>query len=282
MDTMAAFAAAIFGIVTVRDVFRRFLQHVFKSLPPRIERSPQRESARSSRFAEAISYAIKRFNHIEVAIDQFELLAKALDVAVDGTVVDIDLFVISGIHQRVAAFDNAWPLRQRMQDEEFGHRERHRLTLPGAGVTLLVHGELPAFQRARLLVCSRFQHAAGCSGCFAAAGAAKDRLDALHQKALREGLGDEIVRAHLQAEQFVDLFILGGEEDNRQIRFLAKAPQKLHAVHAWHLDVKNGELRRTGNQPVERGSPIRIRFDPVALGFKRDRYRSQNIPVVVD
>ena len=34
MDTMAAFAAAFFGIVAVRDGFRRFLQHVFKSSPP--------------------------------------------------------------------------------------------------------------------------------------------------------------------------------------------------------------------------------------------------------
>ncbi|MNY48427.1 hypothetical protein D3C86_1837610 [compost metagenome] len=99
---------------------------------------------------------------------------------------------------------------------------------------------------------------------------------------MREGLGDEVVGAHLQAEQFVDLFILGGEKDNRQIRLLAKTPQKLHAVHAWHLYIENGELRRTGDQPVKRGSAVRIRFDPVAFGFERDRYGSQNIPVVVD
>ncbi len=142
---------------------------------------------------------------------------------------------------------------------------------------------LAAFERTRLLISRRLQRAAaGRSGSLAAAGASQDGLDAFHQKALREGFCDEIVSTHLQAEQFVDLFILGGQEDNRNIRLLAKTPQKFHAVHARHLDVENGELRRTGNQSVKRGGAVRIRFDPVAFGFERDRYRSENIPVVVD
>ena len=36
-----------------------------------------------------------------------ELLAQPLDVAVDGAVVDIDLVVIGGVHQRVAALHHA-------------------------------------------------------------------------------------------------------------------------------------------------------------------------------
>ena len=55
---------------------------------------------------------------------------------------------------------------------------------------------------------------------------------------------DEIVGAHLEAEQFVDLFILGGQEDYRQIGLLPQPAQRFHAVHARHLDVEDREIRR--------------------------------------
>src|SRR3954469_2506925 len=107
---------------------------------------------RNLRLAKPIPDTIQRFDHVEIIVDGFELLAQALDMAVDGPVVDVYLLIIGRIHQRVTALHDAGALGQRMQDQELGHRQRHRLALPGAGVTLLVHHQLAALQRLRLLV----------------------------------------------------------------------------------------------------------------------------------
>jgi hypothetical protein len=124
---------------------------------------------------------------------------------------------------------------------------------------------------------STFRH-----GAVLAAGAAQHRLDALDQKALRERLPDEVIRAHLEAEQFVDLLVLGGEEDHRHVGFLAQPPQRLHAVHARHLDVEDGEVGRRRFEAVECGRTVRVRHDPVALGFEGNRHRGQDVAVVVN
>ena len=88
---------------------------------------------------EAVAHAVERFNAVELGVDRVELLAQPLDVAVDGAVVDIDLVVIGRIHQRVAALHDAGALGERLQDQEFRDRQRHRLAVPGAGVAVGVH-----------------------------------------------------------------------------------------------------------------------------------------------
>ena len=98
-------------------------------------------------FLEAVADAVERFDHVEVVVDGLEFLAQPLDVAVDGAVVDIDLVVVGGIHQRVAAFHHAGAGGQRLQDQEFGDGQRDRLVLPGAGVPLRVHAQLAALER---------------------------------------------------------------------------------------------------------------------------------------
>src|SRR6516164_8867247 len=98
-----------------------------------------RRSSLASHFFEPITDAIERFDHVEVVVGPLELLAQPLDVAVDRAIVHIDLVVVGGIHQRVAALDHAGPAGERLQDQELGDRERHRLVLPGAGVAFRVH-----------------------------------------------------------------------------------------------------------------------------------------------
>src|ERR1700736_3715877 len=93
----------------------------------------------TSGFLEAITHAIEGFDHLEIVIHDLEFLAQPLDVAVDGAVIDIDLIVISRIHQGVAAFYHAGTGGQGLQDQKFGHRQRDRLVLPGAGMTFRVH-----------------------------------------------------------------------------------------------------------------------------------------------
>src|ERR1700761_3902244 len=70
----------------------------------------------TSDFLEAIAYAVQGLDHLELVIGHFELLAKPLDVAVDGAVIDIDLIIIGSIHQRVAAFHDARALGERLKD----------------------------------------------------------------------------------------------------------------------------------------------------------------------
>ena len=112
--------------------------------------------------------------------------------------------------------------------------------------------------------------------------AAQHRLDPLDQEPLRERLPDEVVGAHLEAEQLVDLLVLGGQEDDRQVGFLAQAPQELHAVHAGHLDVEDGEVGRGVAQAVERGGAVRVGLDAVALGLEGDGDGGQDVAIVID
>src|SRR6516165_2928293 len=77
---------------------------------------------RRSGFLETVTDPVERFDHFEVVVDHLELLAQPLDVAVDGAIVDINPVVIGGIHQRVSTFHHTWARRQRLQDQEFGHR----------------------------------------------------------------------------------------------------------------------------------------------------------------
>src|SRR5260370_17265774 len=94
--------------------------------------------------AVAISDAIERLDLGEFAVDDLELLAEPVDVAVDRTVIDIDVLAIGGVHQLVAAFDMALARRQRFQDEELGDRELDRLAAPGAQMAPGIEQEIAA------------------------------------------------------------------------------------------------------------------------------------------
>jgi hypothetical protein len=195
-------------------------------------------------------------------------------VAVDGAVVDVDLIVIGGVHQRVAAFDDAGTGGECLQNQEFGDREGDRVVLPGAGVPLGIHAQLAALERLGVGFLLR-------RGVFRRH-AAQHRFHPLDQEALREGFADEIIGAHLEAEQFVDLLILGGEENDRDVGLLAQPAQSFHAVHARHLDVEDGKVRWRGLETVEGGGAIGVGHDPIALGFESHGNGCEDIAVVVD
>ena len=76
---------------------------------------------RRSFFVVAIANAIQRFNCREIIVHGPHFLAQALDVAVDGAVIDIDLLVIGHIHQLIAAFHEHGTLGKGLQQHEFGH-----------------------------------------------------------------------------------------------------------------------------------------------------------------
>src|SRR3546814_19791927 len=97
------------------------------------ETRPDQRSARSpsSLLGESVTGAIQRFDSVELGIELTEFTANPLDVAVDRAVVDIDVVVIGRIHQLVARFHDAGPLRQRLQDQELGDGLCDGLAVPG-------------------------------------------------------------------------------------------------------------------------------------------------------
>src|SRR5215210_2344748 len=70
--------------------------------------------AEGSPFLEAVSDPVQRLDHLEARIDDLELLAQPLDVAVDGAVVHVNLIVVSGVHEGIAALHDPRTLRQRL------------------------------------------------------------------------------------------------------------------------------------------------------------------------
>ena len=82
--------------------------------------------------------------------------------------------------------------------------------------------------------------------------------------------------------RIVDLLVLRGEENHRHVGLLTQAAQRLHAVHARHLDVEDRKVRRTALESVKRGRTIRVGHDAVALRLERNRNGGQNVAVVVD
>ena len=110
----------------------------------------------------------------------------------------------------------------------------------------------------------------------------KHRLDALNHEALGERFGDVVVGAHLEAEQLVDLLVLGGEEDHRHVRLLAYAAKKLHPVHARHLDVEDAEIGGVLGQGFERRGAVIVGADLVSFRLERHAQRGEDVALVID
>src|SRR5208282_6417481 len=97
-----------------------------------------------SGLAVAVSDAIQGFDLSEIGVHRLEFLPQALDVAIDGAVVDIDVLAIGAVHQLVAALDVAGPGRERFQDQEFGHGQIDALAFPAALVAARIERQLAA------------------------------------------------------------------------------------------------------------------------------------------
>src|SRR5207237_10181706 len=106
-----------------------------------------------SAVAVSITDAIKGFDLAEFGIDRLELLAQALDVAVDRAVIDVDMLAIGRVHQLIAIFDVTRTLRQRLEDQELGHRQLDGFAVPGTLVARRVDRHRPAHAARCALAC---------------------------------------------------------------------------------------------------------------------------------
>src|SRR5580658_647211 len=109
---------------------------------------PRCAGARSrSAFLLTITDTVPGLDMGEIVVDDLELLAQPLDVAVDRAVVDIDVLAIGGIHQLVAVLDVTGPLRKRFEDQEFGDGQLDHAAAPSAQMATGVEGQQTAHDR---------------------------------------------------------------------------------------------------------------------------------------
>ena len=92
----------------------------------------------------AIADAVERLDLVEFIIAGAELLADALDVAVDRPVVHVDVLAIGRVDKLVAALYHARPRRQRLHQQELGDGELDVLALPDTLVLGLVQHQIAA------------------------------------------------------------------------------------------------------------------------------------------
>src|SRR6185437_5362644 len=179
-----------------------------------------------SLLVESIADAIEGLDCIEFGVDASKLASDALDVAVDGSVVDIDVLVIGHIEQLVARFHDAGALRERLEDQEFGDGEAHVLTVPSDLVPSRVHHQAPAFERRRLRFFRTRTRLASLELL-----APQDRSDSGDQQALRERLRNIVIRAHREARassssSSFDVRKITGTELNSRIRRNSSIPSR--------------------------------------------------------
>ena len=196
-------------------------------------------------------------------------------MAVDRTVIDIDLIVIGDVHQLIARLHKARTLRQGLQQQELGHGQGHIHPLPRHRVTQRVHPQLPTLHDLGFF---------GFGDDFAADGilTTQQGTDTFDQQTLAERLLHIVVGTHSKAENFVDLIILGGQENHWHGGFLTKPLKQIHPVHARHLYVEHGHIRQFLVKGVQCRLTIVVGFHLEAFGFERDCDGRQDIPVVVD
>ena len=212
----------------------------------------------------------------KLVVDRLELLAQALDVAVDGAVVDIDLIVVGRVHQGVAALHDAGALRQRLQDQELGHGQRHGLALPGAGVALRVHGELAALQR--LGVGSRAGAAAGSFGAKRRSTALTRSTSRRCENGFRMKSSAPILRPNSSSiSSSFEVRKMTGRSDFWRSRRSSSIPS-MRGILMSKIARSGGDWR----QAVERRGAVGVGLDAVAFGLEGDRDRGEDVAVVVD
>jgi len=65
-------------------------------------------------------------------------------VAIDGPVVDINMFAIGRVDELIAVLDQPRPVGERFDEQEFRHRQVDQIAAPGAFVARRVEHEIAA------------------------------------------------------------------------------------------------------------------------------------------
>ena len=187
-------------------------------------------------------------------------------MAVDRAIADRDAIGIGLVHQLSRVLTTPGPPHERLQQQELGHRQRHRASVPGAA------------SRSGSSVSAPTTSAASSSlrGPVVDGGArAQQHFDARHQLAHRERLAQVVVGANLEAEHAIELLFARRHEDDRQrLRARAQPAAQLQAVDAaagrCRGSTRSGSAR---SKRLPRRRPSSNASVAIAFAAQRDAHR---------
>ena len=145
-------------------------------------------------------------------------------------------------------------------------------------MTSRIERQLAAFQRL-----ARLARRSGGRGRLLAldAGAPQHRLHPFDQQPLTERLMHVVVGAQVEAEDFIDLLVLGRQDDHRHVGRPTKAAKHLHPIHARHLHIEDRQVRRFVLKRRQSGRAVIVGLDLVAMAFQREADRGDDVFVVI-
>ena len=163
-------------------------------------------------------------------------LAQAPDVDVDRAFLDVNVLAPHVVEQALARMHAFRMGHEEVQQAEFGRAQGQRFPAGGDPVAGRIQLQPVEFD-------------GGLAGVRGAA--PQQRLDARDEFAGREGFGEVVVDAAVEAAQFVLFLGAGGEHDDGDIPgqlFLAQAAGVFHAAHARQHPVEQDQVRGLGEE----------------------------------
>ena len=232
-------------------------------------------------FAVPVAEAVDGLDRVEARIEVQELPAQPLDVAVDRALADVRVLGVALLHELAARLDVAGMAGERLQEQELGDGQRHGGAVPLRGVALQIEDERAAAEDLVVVLFARRRARRRLEE----REAPEQHADARHELAHRERLAEIVVRSELEAEDAVELVVLGGDEDDRErLGHRAQAAAELEAVHAGHEDVEDDEIGQAlrGAERVPGGEAVGMLDDVVALAPQGEGDGFANVRLVVD
>src|SRR5215211_979318 len=215
--------------------------------------------------AEPVAHAADREQVLRPPRVALELLPQVADVDVDRPRVAVGGIAPDLLEQRLPGHHLTGCRAERGEDLELDVGQPDLLAADGDAAAARVDLELARDDR---LACraAALEHLR----------AAERRLHAAAELADRERLRDVVVRAHLEAEDLVDLVVLRGQHDDRHLAAAAQPAADLDPVEARQHDVEYDEVEALLGEPVEGLASIDRCHDLVAVLAKRIREQRLN------
>ena len=174
------------------------------------------------------------------------------------------------VQQGLPGDDPLLVLQQVAQQIELPAGELHPLAVHAHLVPVGVHGEGTGGEQAP----GRLR---GLGGALA-----QGRPDAGQQLLDGKGLGNVVVRPHVQAGHLIHHRVPGGEHDDGHLAFPPQPPQHLHAAEGGEHDVQQDELMLPGQGPVQPGAAVEGLLHLVALVAELQLYHAGQLLLVLD
>jgi hypothetical protein len=112
--------------------------------------------------------------------------------------------------------------------------------------------------------------------------ASQRRLHAAAELAHRKGLGDVVVRAHLEPDDLVDLIALRGQHDDRHLAARAHPPADLDPVQLGEHQVEHDEVEALFAESAQRLLAVVGRNHLISVSAQRIGEQCLHCPLVVD